>query len=66
MFQHDSLRASHARLLPQSPKDSSVRLCLFCSLAYRVIIIKDFTDSIKDANDRILTTMRLKNDKGKD
>ncbi len=27
---------------------------------------KDFTDSIKDANDRILTTMRLKNDKGKD
>ena len=27
-----------ARLLPQSPKDSSVRLCLFCSLAYRVII----------------------------
>ena len=28
----------HARLLPQSPKDSSVRLCLFCCLAYRVII----------------------------
>ena len=24
--------------LPQSPKDCSIHLCLFCSLAYRVIV----------------------------
>ena len=38
MFQCYSLRSSHPRLLPQSPKDCSVHLCLFCYLAYRVII----------------------------
>jgi len=38
MFQCYSLRLSHPRLLPQSPKDSSVHLCLFCGLTYRVII----------------------------
>ena len=38
MFQCHSLRLSHPCLLPQSPKDSSIHLCLFCCLAYRVII----------------------------
>ena len=39
MFQCYSLKSSHARLLPQSPKVCSLHLCLFCCLAYRVIII---------------------------
>ena len=38
MFQCYSLRSSHPRLLPQSPKDCSVHLCLFCGLAHRVIV----------------------------
>ena len=38
MFQCYSLRSSHPYLLPQSPKDGSVHLCLFCCLTYRVII----------------------------
>ena len=37
-FQCSSLNSSHPRLLPQSPKDCSLHLCLFCCLAYRVII----------------------------
>ena len=37
MFQCYSLKSSHPRLLPQSPKDCSLHLCLFCCLAYRVI-----------------------------
>ena len=32
MFQCYSLKASHPFLLPQSPKDCSVHLCLFCCL----------------------------------
>ena len=36
-FQCYSLKSSHPRLLPQSPKDCSLHLCLFCCLAYRVI-----------------------------
>ena len=38
MFQCFSLKSSHPRLLPQSPKDCSIHLCLFCCLAYKVII----------------------------
>ena len=38
MFQCYSLKSSHPHLLPQSPKDCSRHLCLFCCLAYRVII----------------------------
>ena len=38
MFQWYSLRSSHPHLLPQSPKVCSLHLCLFCCLAYRVII----------------------------
>ena len=38
MFQCYSLRSSHPRLLPQSPKVCSLHLCLFCCLAYRVIV----------------------------
>ena len=33
MFKCHSLRSSHPRLLPQSPKDCSRHLCLFCYLA---------------------------------
>ena len=38
MFQCYSLKSSHPRLLPQSPKVCSLHLCLFCCLACRVII----------------------------
>ena len=38
MFQCCSLKSSHPRLLPQSPKVCSLHLCLFCCLAYRVIV----------------------------
>ena len=38
MFQCYSLKSSHPRLLPQSPIVCSSHLCLFCCLAYRVII----------------------------
>ena len=39
MFQCYSLTSSHPLPLPQSPKVCSLYLCLFCCLAYRVIII---------------------------
>ena len=38
MFQCYSLNSSHPPLLPQSPIVYSLHLCLFCCLAYRVII----------------------------
>ena len=38
MFQCHSPKPSHPCPLPQSPKDCSIHLCLFCCLTYRVII----------------------------
>ena len=38
MFQCHSPKSFHPLPLPQSPKDCSIHLCLFCCLAYRVII----------------------------
>ena len=38
MFQCHSPISSHLHPLPQSPKDYSIHLCLFCCLAYRVIV----------------------------
>ena len=38
MFPCCSLRSSHPRFLPQSPKVCSIHLCLFFCLTYRVII----------------------------
>ena len=38
MFQCHSPKSSHPLPLPQSPKDCSKHLCLFCCLAYRVIV----------------------------
>ena len=38
MFQCYSLKSSHPCLLPQSLKDCSLHLCLFCCLTYRVIV----------------------------
>ena len=38
MFQCCSLKSSHLRLLPHSPKVCSLHLCLFCCLAYRIVI----------------------------
>ena len=38
MFQLCSLKSSHPRLLPPSPKVYSLHLCLFCCLTYRVIV----------------------------
>ena len=37
-FQCHSPKSSHPLPLPQSPKDCSIHLCLFCCLAHRVII----------------------------
>ena len=39
MFQCHSPKSSHPRALPQSPKNRSIHLCLFCCLAYRVIVM---------------------------
>ena len=38
MFQCHSPKSSHPRPLPQSPKDCSIHLCLFCYLTYSVIV----------------------------
>ena len=38
LFQCYSLKSSYPRLLPQSPKVCSLYLCLFCCLAYRIIV----------------------------
>ena len=38
MFQYHSPKLSYPHSLPQRPKDCSIHLCLFCYLAYRVII----------------------------
>ena len=38
IFQCYSLKSSHPRPLPKSPKDCSIHLCLFCCLTYRVIV----------------------------
>ena len=38
MFQCHSPKPSHPCPLPQSPKDCSIHLCLFCCLSYRVIV----------------------------
>ena len=38
MLQCHSPKSSHPLPLPQNPKDCSIHLCLFCCLAYRVII----------------------------
>ena len=40
MFQCYSLKPSHACLLPQSPKVCSLHMCLFCCLAYRIVVAK--------------------------
>ena len=38
MFQCHSPKSSHPLPLPQSTKDCSIHLCLFCCLEYRVIV----------------------------
>ena len=38
MFQYHSPISSRPHPLPQSPKDYFIHLCLFCYLAYRVIV----------------------------
>ena len=38
MFQCHSPKSSHPLPLQKSPKDCSIHLCLFCCLAYRVIV----------------------------
>ena len=38
MFQCHSPKSSHPLPLPQSPKDCSIHLCLFCCVTYRVIV----------------------------
>ena len=37
-FQCHSPKSSHPRPLPQSPKYCSIHQCLFCCIAYRVIV----------------------------
>ena len=38
ILQCHSPKSSHPLPLPQSPKDCSIHLCLFCCLSYRVIV----------------------------
>ena len=38
MFQCYSLKSSHSHLLPYRPKVSSLYLCVFCCLAYRIVV----------------------------
>ena len=38
MFQYYSLKSSHPPLLLHRPKVCSLHLCLFCCLAYRIIV----------------------------
>ena len=38
MFQCHSPKSSHPCPLPRRPKDCSIHLCLFCCLAYRIIV----------------------------
>ena len=38
-FQCHSPKSSHPLPLPQSPKDCSIHLCLFCCLTYRVFFL---------------------------
>ena len=38
MFQCNSPKSPHPLPLPQSPKDCSIHRCLFCCLAYRIIV----------------------------
>ena len=38
LFQCHSPKSSHPFPLPQSPKDCSIHLCLFCCLIYRVFV----------------------------
>jgi len=38
MLQCHSPKSSHPRPLPPSPKDCSIKQCLFCCLVYRVIV----------------------------
>ena len=52
MFQGYSLKSSQPRLLPQSPKLCSLHLCLFCSLAHR-LIVTIFLNSIYMYSDQI-------------
>ena len=42
MFQCHPPKSSHPCPLAQSPKDCSMHLCLFCCLAYRIIITRVF------------------------
>ena len=52
MFQCYSLKSSHLCLLTQSPKVCSLHLCLFCCLAYR-IIVTIFLNSLYMHSDQI-------------
>ena len=47
MFQCHSPISSRPRPLPQSPKGCSIHLCLFCCLAYRVIVTIFRPETIK-------------------
>ena len=38
MFQCYSLKSSHSHLLPHRPKVSSLYLCVFCCLTYRIVV----------------------------
>ena len=38
IFQCYTLKSSHPHLLPQSPKVCSLHVCLFCCLAYWIIV----------------------------
>ena len=58
LFQCHSPKSSHPRPLPQSPKDCSIYLCLFCCLAHRVIVTI-FLNSIYMHSVQLLSRVRF-------
>ena len=53
MFQCYSLKSSHPRLLPQSPKVCSLRLCLFCCPACRIVITVSLKSMLLNHSSRV-------------
>ena len=45
MFQRYSLKSSHTCLFSQSPRVCSLHLCLFCCLAYKVVVTSSLLSS---------------------
>ena len=59
IFQCHSPKSSHPLPLSQSPKDCSIHMCLFCCLAYR-LIVTIFLNSIRITADLSIETLQAR------